>query len=90
MKLRSILSARSLRALLLPAAALALVAATQHRAAAPDRWWEPGADREFPASLDYRNEHGTLRTLLVDGPMQTKNHPFFMPLGANGRACVTC
>jgi len=28
--------------------------------------------------------------LLVDGPMDTRGHPFFEPLGENGRACVTC
>lgn len=56
----------------------------------PDRWWSPGEGRTFPAKLDYTNEHGVLRTLLVDGPMETEGHPFFEPLGPNGRACVTC
>ena len=56
----------------------------------PDRWWAPGEGRVFPASLDYDNGHGTLRTLLVGGPMETRGHPFFEPLGPTGRACVTC
>ncbi len=58
--------------------------------AVPPRWWAPGEGRVFPASLDYSNEHGTLRTLLTGGAMPTKRHPFFEPLGSNGRACVTC
>lgn len=57
---------------------------------ADTRWWSPGEGRVFPAELDYRNENGVLRTLLVDGPMETKGHPFFEPIGPNGRACVTC
>ena len=56
----------------------------------PDRWWKPGEGRTFPASLDYSNTGGTLRLLLDDGPMETKGHPFFEPIGPNGRACVTC
>lgn len=56
----------------------------------PDRWWAPGEARVFPATLDYENESGTLRTLLVGGPLKTRGHPFFTPLGPDGRACVTC
>jgi hypothetical protein len=55
-----------------------------------ERWWSPGEGRTFPAQLDYDNAHGTLRTLIVDGPLETKGHPFFEPLGPNGRACVSC
>lgn len=57
---------------------------------APDRWWRPGEGRVFPASLDYGDPGGSLRLLLDNGPMATKGHPFFEPLGPNGRACVTC
>jgi hypothetical protein len=56
----------------------------------PDHWWEPGEGRTFPAKLEYENEGGTLRLLLEGGPMETKGHPFFEPIGPNGRACVTC
>ena len=58
--------------------------------AAPPRWWSPGEGRTFPVTLDYGNEQGTLRTLLTGGALPTKGHPFFEPIGANGRACVTC
>ena len=47
--------------------------------AAPDRWWKPGEGRQFPAVLDYPNDHGSLRTLLIDGPMETRDHAFFIP-----------
>jgi hypothetical protein len=73
---------------ILVAAALLVLAAAQK--APPPRWWSPGEGRTFPATLDYTNEHGTQRSLLVGGPMPTKGHPFFEPIGPNGRACVTC
>ena len=55
-----------------------------------DPWWDPNEGRVFPAQLDYRNPNGTLRLLLDNGPMETKDHPFFTAIGPNGRACVTC
>jgi hypothetical protein len=55
-----------------------------------DRWWAPGQDRVWPEALDYPNGNGVLRTLLAGGPMRTAGHPFFEPLGTNGRACVSC
>jgi cytochrome c peroxidase len=55
-----------------------------------DGWWSPGDGRPFPSQIDYPNEAGILRVLLADGPMPTKGHPFFAPIGPNGRACVTC
>lgn len=58
--------------------------------AEPPRWWSPGEGRMFPRSLDYENEHGELRTLVTDGPLDTKGHAFFEPFGPEGRACVTC
>lgn len=86
-------SARASKVLLLAAGALfgalALSAQAEPRAA-HDRWWAPGEDRIWPETLDYPNGHGVLRTLLVDGPVRTKGHPFFEPLGRNGRACVSC
>ncbi|MBC2669822.1 hypothetical protein ACFOON_00395 [Novosphingobium piscinae] len=72
----------------LGAAALVLGAAS--RPAADDPWWSPGEGRVFPATLDYPNAHGVMRTLLSGGPLPTRGHPFFEPIGTNGRACVTC
>lgn len=69
-----------------------LVAALSIAAAKPPppRWWAPGEGRVFPEKLDYSNDQGTLRLLLTGGKLETKGHPFFEPIGSNGRACVTC
>ena len=77
------------KALLAIPLALVVLGVAAH-SAAPERWWSPGEGRTFPTSLDYGNEHGTLRTLLTGGELETKGHPFFEPIGSNGRACVTC
>lgn len=53
-------------------------------------WWSPGEPRRFPAQADYPNSYGTLRTLYTGSPVETAGHPFFSPIGPNGRACVTC
>ena len=70
--------------------AAAAVSAGAGQLASPDRWWAPRGGRVLPAVLDYENAQGTLRTLFVGGSIDTKGHPFFEPLGPNGRACVTC
>ncbi|MFC3099706.1 hypothetical protein [Altererythrobacter lauratis] len=57
---------------------------------ADERWWAPGEQRVWPEVLEYPNAGGVLRTLLVDGPLDTAGHPFFVPLGTNGRACISC
>ncbi|MGZ8345666.1 MAG: hypothetical protein ACXWUP_01005 [Allosphingosinicella sp.] len=53
-------------------------------------WWGAGETRAFPATADYPNSQGTLRTLLTGDPVDTRDHPFFAPIGPNGRACITC
>jgi hypothetical protein len=78
------------RSVLLLAAAAAMLSAAAHSGDAPDRWWSPGEGRTFPAQLDYANADGALRLLLTGGALDTKGHPFFEPIGRNGRACVTC
>ena len=75
-------------AMAMAAGALGVSAVAQENA--PDRWWSPGEGRVFPAELDYSNANGMLRTLLVGGPLDTKGHPFFEPIGSNGRGCITC
>jgi hypothetical protein len=72
-----------------------MLAALQADSAAPAaraeaRWWSPGEARVFPAALSYGNDSGTVTTLNVGGPTNTRDHPFFKALGSNGRACVTC
>jgi hypothetical protein len=55
-----------------------------------EAWWSPGSGREFPATLSYPDERGIITTLNLKGPTDTRDHPFFTPLGTNGRACITC
>ena len=55
-----------------------------------ETWWSPSGGREFPASLSYADERGIITTLNLKGPTDTHGHPFFTPLGTNGRACITC
>jgi hypothetical protein len=54
------------------------------------RWWAPGSDAIFPTRLDYPNDYGVGRVILDGDAVDTRGHPFFEPLGPNGRACVTC
>jgi cytochrome c peroxidase len=54
------------------------------------RWLEAGADVLLPRELTFDNSAGRLGVLNADGTVATKGHPFFEPLGSNGRACVTC
>ena len=53
-------------------------------------WWAPGNGRVLPKLSTYENERGTLAVYNADGPIDTKGHPFFEPIGTNGRACVSC
>lgn len=54
------------------------------------KWVTPGKGVVLPAKASYPNSAGTLGVVHERGPIQTKGHPFFEPLGSNGRACVTC
>lgn len=85
MKLRRFRLGGAVAALLIACGSVGVATAEED-----DRWWAPGEGRVFPAALDYPNEHGTLRVLLEGGPMETRGHPFFEPIGPYGRACVTC
>ncbi|MGD2167613.1 MAG: hypothetical protein PVF63_05860 [Gammaproteobacteria bacterium] len=53
-------------------------------------WWNPGDGATLPARVEYENAHGRYGLLNQSGPIETAGHPFFEPLGGNGRACVTC
>src|SRR5262249_31061848 len=67
--------------------ALAAVAAAQ---GARSAWWAPGQGTPLPDYATYSNDHGELGVLNTSGRLDTKGHPFFEPIGTNGRACVTC
>jgi hypothetical protein len=53
-------------------------------------WWPPSSDRRFEQLAAYPNDWGAVGLLNAEGGIDSKGHPFFTPLGANGRACVTC
>lgn len=53
-------------------------------------WWSPGDARKVPEWLEYDNAFGRLGVLNAGGPLDTAGHPFFEPIGENGRACVSC
>jgi hypothetical protein len=78
---------------LMAAAAMLIAAAPGARAADGPRaeaWLSPGSGGVFPAAATYPNGFGALGIVNTAGPVETKGHPFFTPLGTNGRACVTC
>jgi len=53
-------------------------------------WWDPRRGTPLAPSKDFDDPSGQLRLLNKFGEVQTKGHPFFTPLGSNGRSCVTC
>jgi hypothetical protein len=55
-----------------------------------ERLWHAGAPGTFPERLSYHNGQQTITTINLSGPIDTATHPFFKPLGSNGRACITC
>jgi hypothetical protein len=55
-----------------------------------DRWWSPGERATLPNHAYFKNSAGLLGIIHTGGDLDTTNHPFFTPLGTNGRACVTC
>ena len=54
------------------------------------QWLAPGSAVVLPVNSTYENDAGVLGVLNAQGPVSTAGHPFFEPLGSNGRACVTC
>jgi len=53
-------------------------------------WWAPGSGATLPATIDYVEPTGKVGLLNANGSLDTKGHPFFEPIGRNGRACVSC
>ena len=52
--------------------------------------WNRATAACLPAELQFDDDLGRLGIVNASGPVNTKGHPFFEPLGTNGRACVTC
>jgi hypothetical protein len=67
-------------------------AATGHADSEPSAtsWWTPGSGRPLAPLAPYANESGSVAVMNTDGPVTTAGHPFFEPIGRNGRACVSC
>ena len=55
-----------------------------------NRWWTPGEGTPLAPLIAYPNSFGQLGVLNQAGVIETKGHPFFEPIGENGRACVSC
>src|SRR5512134_4106924 len=75
------------------AVALALGAFASQSAERPwagTQWWAPGDAQTLAVSATYANEYGRLGIVSAAGEVDTRGHPFFEPIGTNGRACVTC
>src|SRR4051794_16840157 len=53
-------------------------------------WLEPGQHTALPAFATCANERGEVGVLNTSGSVDPNGHPFFEPIGANGRACSTC
>ncbi len=53
-------------------------------------WWDAGDGGILPVEEDYDDPSGQITILNKSGFVHTRDHPFFEPLGVNGRACVTC
>jgi cytochrome c peroxidase len=55
-----------------------------------EAWWNAGFGNVLPWDENYDNPDGQVTIKNRTGAIRTKGHAFFDPLGANGRACVTC
>jgi len=54
------------------------------------QWIDSGAELVLSREMSFENSSGRLGILNAEGPVETKGHAFFQPLGPNRRACVTC
>ena len=54
------------------------------------RWINPGETGGLAADGSYDNNQGQLGVLNAGGAVTATGHPFFAPLGSNGRACISC
>ena len=73
------------------AAAITIASAVLTRAQQPSgNWVAAGAGGTLAAQTEYATATGRVGVLLASGPVDMKDHPFFTPLGSNGRACITC
>lgn len=62
----------------------------QYQASGKLLWMEPGLKDELPEFDAFDNSNGKTGVLNASGTVKTEGHPFFTPLGTNGRACINC
>jgi hypothetical protein len=79
-----------MKSLLLSGCTLVALVAVAAAQASPREWWAPGQGTSLSDLSTYENDRGRLGVLNASGRLDTKGHPFFEPIGTNGRACVTC
>jgi hypothetical protein len=53
-------------------------------------WWDAGVHEMLAWDDDYQDATGRTGIRNTTGAVNAQGHPFFEPLGINGRACVTC
>lgn len=73
-----------------PHAVIDPVRALETRYEVVSPWWNAARAMPLAPSKEYDDPSGRFRLLNESGEVQTKGHPFFTPLGSNGRSCVTC
>jgi len=78
--------------LLYGAIACAVLGSAALQAEDPDarEWIRAGRGGVLGEELAYNNALGKMGVLNANGPVDMTGHPFFEPIGTNGRACVTC
>jgi|SRR5579883_110653 len=74
----------------LAAAAAAAILAAQQRYGPARSWWSAGQGGILGWDESYDNIDGQAGIWNKNGAVRTDGHPFFEPLGTNGRACITC
>ncbi|HEY4360511.1 MAG TPA: hypothetical protein VGN17_06065 [Bryobacteraceae bacterium] len=62
----------------------------QYQASFKVTWIEPNSNAVLPEFDAFDSVDGTLGVLNASGEVNTEGHPFFVPLGTNGRACINC
>ena len=78
------------RTLLLSGCVVFALAAMVAAQGSPRTWWAPGQGTTMADFSTYDNDRGELGVFNAAGQLDTRRHPFFEPIGTNGRACVTC
>ncbi|SEB86422.1 hypothetical protein [Terriglobus roseus] len=53
-------------------------------------WWEAGSNERMPFSSVFKSGSGDLLVYNAGGETTAGTHPFFTPMGSNGRGCITC